>query len=71
MSDIELLAIGIFVGMGTYISFLRYELGKAQMAAGLMASLLKDIADGHVNIERTADGIRMRKPTTTGEVSGH
>ena len=69
MSEIELLVVLAFVAMGTYISYLRYELNKAQFAAGLMAKLIEDVADGHVNIERTTDGIRMRRPKVTGETS--
>ncbi len=69
MSDAELFAMGIFVGMGSYISYLRYELGKVKAVLGMTLMLIGDIADKDVEIERTPDGIRIRKPRVDREVS--
>ena len=57
----ELLVIFVFVGMGVYISYLRYELKKSNRAGELLTMILHDVATGQVEIERTDDGIRIRK----------
>lgn len=57
----ELLVIFVFVGMGVYISYLRYELKKSNRAGELLTMILHDVATGQVEIERTEDGIRIRK----------
>jgi len=60
MTDTELIAVSVFVGMGVYISYLRIELHKAKVVAGMMAMLLHDIATKDAEIERTEDGIRVK-----------
>lgn len=57
----ELLVIFVFVGMGIYISYLRYELKTRTVRLDLLTMILHDVATGQVEIERTDDGIRIRK----------
>lgn len=57
----ELLALLVFVGMGIYISYLQHQLKKAHAAGQFMAMVLHDISTGEVEIERTDNGISIRK----------
>jgi len=57
----ELIVMFVFVGMGVYISYLRYELKKSNRAGEMLTMILHDVATGQVEIERTEDGIRIRK----------
>jgi len=61
VSYAELIAMFVFVGMGVYISYLRYELKKSNRAGEMLTMILHDVATGQVEIERTEDGIRIRK----------
>ncbi len=61
ISYAELIVIVVFVGMGVYISYLRYELKKSNRAGEMLTMILHDVATGQVEIERTEDGIRIRK----------
>lgn len=56
----ELFAVCLFVGMGVYISYLRYEIRGHIRAGMLLSALLHDVADGNVEIERYEDGLRVR-----------
>ena len=56
----ELFAVCLFVGMGVYISYLRYEIRGHIRAGLLLSALVHDVADGNVEIERYEDGIRVR-----------
>ena len=57
----ELMVLVVFVAMGIYISYLRYELKKSNRAGELLTMILHDVATGQVEIERTEDGIHIRK----------
>lgn len=57
----ELLVLVVFIGMGIYISYLRHELKKSNRAGELLTMILHDVATGQVEIERTEDGIHIRK----------
>ena len=57
----ELIVMFVFVGMGVYISYLRYELKKSNRVGEMLTMILHDVATGQVEIERTEDGIRIRK----------
>lgn len=57
----ELFVLVVFVGMGIYISYLRHELKKSNRAGELLTMILHDVATGQVEIERTEDGIHIRK----------
>ena len=61
ISYAELIVIVVFVGMGVYISYLRHELKKSNRAGEMLTMILHDVATGQVEIERTEDGIRIRK----------
>ncbi len=61
VSYAELIVMFVFVGMGVYISYLRYELKKSNRAGEMLTMILHDVATGQVEIERTEDGIRIRK----------
>jgi len=61
ISYAELIVMFVFVGMGVYISYLRYELRKSNCAGEMLTMILHDVATGQVEIERTEDGIRIRK----------
>ena len=61
VSYAELIAMFVFVGMGVYISYLRYELKKSNRVGEMLTMILHDVATGQVEIERTEDGIRIRK----------
>jgi len=61
ISYAELIVMFVFVGMGVYISYLRYELKKSNRAGEMLTMILHDVATGQVEIERTEDGIRIRK----------
>jgi len=61
VSYAELIAMFVFVGMGVYISYLRHELKKSNRAGEMLTMILHDVATGQVEIERTEDGIRIRK----------
>ena len=61
ISYAELIVMFVFVGMGVYISYLRYELRKSNRAGEVLTMILHDVATGQVEIERTEDGIRIRK----------
>ena len=69
MTDTELIAVAVFVGMGVYISYLRAELYKAKAVAAMMAMLIQDVATKDVEIERTEDGIRVYKYGADREAS--
>ena len=56
----ELFAVCLFVGMGVYSSYLRYEIRSHIRAGVLLSALVHDVADGNVEIERYEDGIRVR-----------
>ena len=57
----ELIVMFVFVGMGAYISYLRQQLLKSNRAGEMLTMILHDVATGQVEIERTEDGIRIRK----------
>lgn len=57
----ELFVLVVFVGMGIYISYLRHELKKSNRAGEMLTMILHDVATGQVEIERTEDGIHIRK----------
>lgn len=61
VSYAELIVMFVFVGMGVYISYLRYELKKSNRVGEMLTMILHDVATGQVEIERTEDGIRIRK----------
>jgi len=61
VSYAELIVMFVFVGMGVYISYLRHELKKSNRAGEMLTMILHDVATGQVEIERTEDGIRIRK----------
>lgn len=65
----ELIVMFVFVGMGVYISYLRHQLHKSNHAGEMLTMILHDIATGQVEIERTEDGIRIRKDDR--QVSSH
>jgi hypothetical protein len=69
ISYAELMALVVFIGMGLYISYLRIELNKSIRAGAMLSMILHDLASGEVEIERTEDGIRIRKDDR--EVSVH
>lgn len=57
----ELIVVFVFVGMGVYISYLRHELRKSNRAGEMLTMILHDVATGQVEIERTENGISIRK----------
>lgn len=61
ISYAELMALIVFVGMGLYISYLRHELRKSIRAGEMLTMILHDVATGQVEIERTENGIVIRK----------
>jgi hypothetical protein len=69
MTDTELIAVSVFVGMGVYISYLRHELYKAKAVAGMMAMVIHDLSTKDIEIERTKDGIRIYKHEPDREAS--
>lgn len=61
MTDTELIVVAVFVGMGVYISYLRYELTKHKIFASIATALLHDIATKEVEVDLIDEGIRVRK----------
>ena len=57
----ELFALTVFACMAGYIMYLQNELKKSNRAGELLTMILHDVATGQVEIERTDDGIRIRK----------
>lgn len=42
----------VYAGMAGYIVYLQYKLREVRFHAGAMASLIKDMAEGNVKVER-------------------
>jgi hypothetical protein len=42
----------VYAGMAGYIVYLQYKLREVKFHAGAMASLIKDMAEGNVKVER-------------------
>jgi hypothetical protein len=42
----------VYAGMAGYIVYLQYKLREVRFHAGAMASLVKDIAEGNVTVEK-------------------
>lgn len=57
----ELFALTVFACMAGYIMYLQNELKKSNRAGELLTMILHDVATGQVEIERTEDGIHIRK----------
>lgn len=58
---VELLVGAVYFAMAGYIMYLQHQLKKSNCAGKMLTMILHDIATGQVEIERTNDGIRIRK----------
>lgn len=65
----ELFALVVFACMAGYIIYLQHQLKLANRTGKVLTMILHDIATGEVDIERTENGIRIRKDDR--EVSVH
>lgn len=57
---VELMVLVVYAAMAGYIMYLQHQLKKSNHAGAMLAMVLKDIAEGEVEIERTKDGIRIK-----------
>lgn len=69
ISYTELMVLAVYAAMAGYIVYLQHQLKKAQHAGAFLTMVLHDMVNGDVEIERTSDGIRIRKDDR--EVSVH
>jgi|LauGreDrversion4_2_1035121.scaffolds.fasta_scaffold106867_5 hypothetical protein len=66
----ELLALSVFVGMGCYISYLRYKLTTSEQKRYFLETVIVDVCEGNVTIRRERDGFSIHKTErqTVGKV---
>ena len=64
----ELMALSVFVGMGCYISYLRYKLKASNHKRYFLEMVIVDILEGNVSIRKERDGFSVHK--TEQEVNG-
>jgi hypothetical protein len=61
ISAVELMVLAVYAAMAGYIVHLQIKLKKTEKAGAFLTMVLHDIATGEVDIERTDNGIRIRK----------
>ena len=64
----ELLALSVFVGMGCYISYLRYKLKASEHKRYFLEMVIVDVLEGNVEIRRADNGFTIHK--TERQVAG-
>lgn len=66
----ELMALSVFVGMGCYISYLRYKIKASENKRYFLEMVIVDVIEGNVSIRRERDGFSIHKTErqVTGEV---
>lgn len=62
MTDAELIAMAVFVGMGVYISYLHHKLNETRFHAGFMADILVRIARKELELKTNGEGFTIIKP---------
>jgi hypothetical protein len=61
ITDAELLAMAVFVGMGVYISYLRHRLMSSERKRYLLEMVIVDVLEGTVEIRRADNGFTIHK----------
>jgi hypothetical protein len=61
ITDAELLAMIVFVGMGLYISYLRHRLMSSEKKRYLLEMVIVDLLEGTVEIRRADNGFTIHK----------
>jgi hypothetical protein len=61
ITDAELLAMAVFVGMGLYISYLRHILMSSERKRYLLEMVIVDLLEGTVEIRRADNGFTIHK----------
>lgn len=68
----EAIMFAVYFAMAGYIVYLQHRLRQATEAGATMAMVLRDVANGELEIERYSDGFKIvRKGEVTREVSVH
>ena len=65
LTDLELLTVGVFVGMGVYISYLRDKLRASEYKRYFLERVIVDVIEGNVSIRREQDGFSVHKTERT------
>jgi hypothetical protein len=65
ITDAELLALSVFVGMGCYISYLRHRLRTSEHKRYFLEMVIVDVLEGSVEIRKVDNGFTIHKTEQT------